>query len=209
MKLRIAILLLATATLAFSQTTKVNDHQKSEQKSAASASQAMPKPGAEDSKLAKSFAGNWTVTGKTEAGPTGPAETVTGTEKNYSGPGKFSLVTDTTMKFSTMGPFRGHGVMYWDAEAKHYTGTWCDNLGPCATQGIGTWEGDKLIFNSDMKMGGQTAKMRQTYSNITADAFDFAIEMGDPNGNFKPWMTLNFKRAGNPGAPSSVSATPK
>jgi hypothetical protein len=47
-----------------------------------------------------------------------------------------------------------------------------------------------------MKMGGQTAKMRQTYSKITPNSFEFTIEMGDASGALQPWMTLDFKRAG-------------
>jgi hypothetical protein len=46
-----------------------------------------------------------------------------------------------------------------------------------------------------MKMGGQTAKMRQTYSKITADSFQFQIEMADQSGTLQPWMTLSYKRA--------------
>jgi hypothetical protein len=210
MKLRIAILLLATSTLAFSQTTKATDHKPAEKKSAApsAAMPAMPTVSEEQAKLAKIFKGSWTVTGKTEAGPNGPAETATGTEKNIIGPGKFSLLTDTNMKFSRMGPFQGHGVMYWDPETKNYTGTWCDNLGPCATQGIGQWEGDNLVFNSEMKMGGQTSKMRQTYSKITPNSFRFTMEMGDPSGALQPWMTLDFKRAGA-AAPAAAEAAKK
>ncbi len=196
MKLRLALVLLAASSVVFSQTTKAKDHKPAEKKSAAPAGeQAPPKPAAEQEKLLKSFKGNWTVTGKTEASPSGPADPVTGTERNFGGPGSFSLLTDTKMKFTHMGPFAGHGVMYWDPETKNYTGTWCDNLGPCATQGVGQWEGDNLVFNSEMKMGGQTSKMRQTYSKITADSFEFTIEMGDPSGALQPWMTLNYKRA--------------
>ena len=196
MKLRMIVLLLTASTLVFSQTTKSKDHKPAEKKdAAAAAAQAPQKPAPEQVKLMKTFGGSWTVSGKTEAGPAGPAESASGTETSRKGPGGFSVVTDAKMKFERMGPFAGHGVMYWDPEEKHYTGTWCDNLGPCATQGTGTWEGDNLVFNSEMKMGGQTAKMRQTYSKITADSYQFEIEMGDPSGNMQPWMTLNYKRA--------------
>jgi hypothetical protein len=196
MKLRMIILLLTASTLVFSQTTKSKDHKPAEKKTAApAAAQAPPKPAPEQAKLMKAFGGSWTVSGSTEASPAGPAEKASGTETSKSGPGGFSVVTDANMKFERMGPFKGHGVMYWDPEEKHYTGTWCDNLGPCATQGTGSWEGDKLVFNSEMKMNGQSAKMRQTYSDITPDSYKFMIEMGDPSGNLQPWMTLNYKRA--------------
>jgi hypothetical protein len=195
MKLRMIVVLLTASTLVFSQTTKSKDHKPAETKSAESAAMAPQKPAPEQVKLMKTFDGSWTVSGKTEAGPAGPAESASGTEVSRSGPGGFSVVTDAKMRFERMGPFSGHGVMYWDPEEKHYTGTWCDNLGPCATQGVGNWEGDNLVFNSEMKMGGQSAKMRQTYSKITADSYEFKIEMADQSGTLKPWMTLNYKRA--------------
>jgi hypothetical protein len=198
MKLRLVVLLFAASTLAFSQTTKSEDHKPAEKKSAAPAAdqQGMPKPAPEAERLAKTFGGSWTVSGSTEAGPAGPAEKASGTEACRPGPGKFSQICDAKMKFERMGPFNGHGIMYWDAENKNYTGTWCDNLGPCSSQGIGNWEGDNLVFNSEVKMNGQTSKMRQTYSDITPNSYKFLIEMGEPSGELKPWMTLNYKRAG-------------
>ena len=197
MKLRLIALMLLSSTLAFSQTTKAKDHKPAEKKEAAPAAdqQAIPKPAAEEERIEKAFGGKWTVAGNTEASPAGPAEKASGTENCHKGPGGFSVLCDANMKFERMGPFVGHGVMYWDAENKNYTGTWCDNLGPCSSQGIGNWEGDKLVFNSEVKMNGQTAKMRQTYSDITPTSYTFLIEMGDQSGELKPWMTLNYKRA--------------
>lgn len=194
MKLRLVVLLLSASTLVFSQTSKVTDHKPAEKKSEAAAPQGMPKPAPEAEKLAKAFNGSWTVSGSTEAGPMGPAEKANGTESCKAGPGGFSVICDANMKFERMGASKGHGVLYWDAENKNYTGLWCDNFGPCATQGIGSWEGDKLVLNSDVKMNGQTSKMRLTYSDITPSSYKFLIEMGDPSGELKPWMTLNYKR---------------
>lgn len=196
MRLRLVVLLFAASTLVFSQTTKSEDHKPAEKKSAAPAAeqQGMPKPAPEAGKLSKSFAGTWNVTGKTEESPAGPAETASGTERCHDGPGHFSVICDATMKFSRMGMFNGHGVMYWDAENKNYSGLWCDNLGPCAPQGTGNWEGDKLVLNGEMKMNGQTAKMRQTYSDITPNGYTFLMEMSDQSGELKPWMTLTYKR---------------
>jgi hypothetical protein len=197
MKLRLLALLLLSSTLAFSQTTESKDHKAAEKKDAAPAAdqQAMPKPAPEAERLAKAFGGNWTVVGSTEASPAGPAEKASGTESCHPGPGNFSEICDAKMKFERMGPFTGHGIMYWDPENKNYTGVWCDNLGPCASQGTGTWDGDKLVLNGEMKMNGQTAKMRQTYSDITPTSYTFLMEMSDPSGELKPWMTLHYKRA--------------
>ena len=196
MKPRLVVLLLAASTLALSQETKSQDHKPADKKAAAPAAeqQAMPKPAPEAERLSKSFGGSWTVSGKTEESPAGPAETANGTERCKDGPGHFSVICDANMKFSRMGPFTGHGVMYWDPENKNYTGTWCDNLGPCAPQGTGNWEGDKLVLNGEMKMNGQTSKMRQTYSDITPNSYTFLMEMSDQSGELKPWMTLKYKR---------------
>src|SRR3569832_111235 len=121
MKVRLLVLLLAASTVTFSQTTESKDHKPAEKISEASsaAQQCMPKPAAEAERLAKTFNGSWTVSGNTEASPMGPAEKATGTERCQNGPGSFSVLCDANMKFERMGPFKGHGVMYWDAENKN------------------------------------------------------------------------------------------
>lgn len=205
MKLRFLAAFLLLATLAFSQATKSTDHKAANKKAAApaAAQQGPPKPAPEQGKIMKMFSGKWTVEATMAATPFGPADTGTGTETNYRGPGGYSVLTNTTMKFAKMGPLSGHGVMWWDPQAKTYMGIWCDNWGPCSNDGPGQWEGDKLIFTNDMKMGERTVKARQTFSDITADGFTFVLEMSDASGAMQPWMNFKYTRAAAAAAPAA------
>ena len=166
----------------------------------------MPKPSPEMQKLTKLFNGRWNVTGKIqdEMWAKGGDEG-SGTELNRSGPGGFTYISDAKMKFKKIGPMIGHGVVWYDESKKAFQGLWCDNGGPtCMTSGDGKWDGDKLVFVGQMPMGPNTIPMRQTYSNFTDNSFEWFMETGDAQGNWKPEMSLKYtqtpaaqKTAGN------------
>jgi hypothetical protein len=156
----------------------------------------MPKPSPEIQKLAKLFNGRWNVTGKIqdEMWAKGGDEG-SGTEFNKSGPGGFTYISDAKMKFKKIGPMIGHGVVWYDESKKAFQGIWCDNGGPtCMASGDGKWDGDKLVFVGQMPMGPNTIPMRQTYSNFTENSFEWFMETGDGQGNWKPEMSLKYKR---------------
>ena len=75
-------------------------------------------------------------------------------------------------------------------------GLWCDNWAPkCESMGEGKWEGENLVFTGDMDMGPAKVPTRMTYSNITANGYDWKMESGDGKGNWKPEMTLKYTKA--------------
>lgn len=163
----------------------------------AAATPAMPKPSPEMQKLTKLFNGRWNVTGKIqdEMWAKGGDEG-SGTEINKSGPGGFTYISDAKMKFKKIGPMIGHGVVWYDESKKAFQGIWCDNGGPtCMHSGEGKWDGDKLVFLGEMPMGPQTVPVRQTYSNFTDNGFEWSMESGDGQGNWKPEMSLKYQRA--------------
>jgi hypothetical protein len=200
--MRFRTLLICTLALSlplFAQTTKITDGKAAEKKTQAApenpAAQ-QPKPSAEIKKYARTFVGKWTVTGKIldEHWAPGGAEGK-GFEVIRRGPGGFSVINDSRMDFGKMGPFAGHAVMYFDPAKKGYTGIWCDTWAPtCESPGLGTWDGDKLVFNGEMQMGPQKIPMRQTYSNITKTGYDWLLEAGDGKGGWTPEMKLRYDR---------------
>lgn len=199
--MRLRTLLLCTLALSlplFSQTTKSTDGKAAESKTKAAdaAAQQQPKPSADIKKYARTFVGKWSVSGKIldEQWAPGGAEGK-GFEVIRRGPGGFSVINDSRLDFGKMGPFAGHGVIFYDAAKKGYTGIWCDTWAPtCDSQGLGTWDGDKLVFVGEMQAGPQKLPMRQTYSNISRAGYDWLLEAGDGKGGWKPEMSLKYER---------------
>ena len=157
----------------------------------------MPKPSPEIEKLATLFNGRWNVSGniQDEMWVKGGDEG-SGIEVNRSGPGGFTYISDAKMSFKKFGPMIGHGVVWYDESKKAFQGIWCDNGGPtCMSPGDGKWDGDKLVFLGEMPLGPQTVPMRQTYRNFTENSFEWLMETGDGQGNWKPEMSLKYQRA--------------
>ncbi|HEU5400190.1 MAG TPA: DUF1579 family protein [Terriglobales bacterium] len=156
-----------------------------------------PKPSPEMQKLAKLFHGKWNATGKihdemwVKGGDEG-----SGTEITKSGPGGFTSISDAKMNFKKSGAMVGHGVLWYDDSKKSFQGLWCDNGGPtCSPMGDGKWDGDKLVFLGEMPMGPKPVPVRQTYSNFSDDGFDWSMEVRDGQGNWKPEMSVSYRRA--------------
>lgn len=159
----------------------------------------MPKPSAEMMKLTKALAGKWTTVVKTEAMGNMPASESKGDATFYKGPGGLSLIEDFRSE-GGMGSFRGHGVVYWDAKANNYTGTWCDTMTPsgCGPGGTSNWDGDKIVGYMEMPdETGNMMKYRMTYSDIKPESVTFTMEMPDGD-NYKPMMTIVYTRAAAP-----------
>jgi hypothetical protein len=203
MKLRNCVVLGIVMAVGVSclaqQTTKQEDNSaKTEQKKQAQGAPPPMKPAPEMAKMMKMMVGHWNVTGKIEDEQWAPGGAEgTGTEMIRKGPGGFSVISDGKMDFGKMGPFAGHGVWWWDAGKKAIAGTWCDNWGPaCQPAGEGKWEGENLVFTGDMDSGsGTKIPMRLTYSNFSANGFDWKMEIGNGKGGWKPEMSLKYRKA--------------
>ncbi|NND97235.1 MAG: DUF1579 domain-containing protein [Pirellulaceae bacterium] len=98
----------------------------------------VPKPGPELD-VFKPDVGTWDVEIKTWTGPGEPAVTK-GKETNRM-LGGFWMLTD--FQGSMMGlDFKGHGLYSYDAEKKHYIGTWVDSLSPNKMEMTGEYDKD-------------------------------------------------------------------
>ena len=158
----------------------------------------------EMAKLEKLLAGRWTLEMRFEAMPEMGPEAQGGSGKGHEvvkmGPAGNSLISDLHSR-SHMGPFSGHGVMWWDAKAGAYRSVWCDSETPaCEASGTGTWEGDDLVFTvetafpgSDQKM--MKIKMREIYRDFKPGSFTFAIDSSIEGGPMKNMMTVHYTRA--------------
>lgn len=164
------------------------------------AQSAMPmfKPSPEMQKMTKMFVGKWTAVVKTEAMAGMPASESKGSATFRSGPGGLSLIEEFRTTSGAMGSFSGHGVTYWDAQARNYTGMWCDSMTPtgCLPGGTSKWEGDNIVgFMDSPDETGKMTKYRMTYSDMKPDSVTFTMEQPDNNGGYKKVMTIVYTRA--------------
>jgi Protein of unknown function (DUF1579) len=204
MTLRRSILLGSALVIGMSclaQQTKKTDGKaaKTEQKKEQPAgAMQMPKASPELVKAQKALVGSWKLTGKIQDEHWAPGgASGTGMETVRKGPGGFSIISDSKMNWGKMGPMQGHGVISWDDHKKAFTGLWCDNWAPqCEPLGDGKWQGDSLVFEGDMDMGPAKVPVRMTYSNISANGYDWKMEIGDGKGGWNPEMSLKYEKAG-------------
>lgn len=196
----ILLLLLAALAVAVAQDKSKTSAQKPEQ--AAPSPMSVPQV-PEMAKLEKALAGSWTLDVKFERMPGMPGMDQGGTGKGretiHRGPGGNSLVADLTST-STMGPFTGHGVMWWDAKANAYRSLWCDSGTPwCDISMTGKFEGEDIVFEGDAPMppeqGGGTMHMVQRFSQVKPGSFTFTID-GVMNGQTMHMMTIKYTRRG-------------
>lgn len=154
---------------------------------------------AEMKKLEKMLVGSWTLDGTFEPMMGMPGGKGKGTEVAKRGPGGHSIHSDLKST-GPMGPFTGHGLMWYDAKASAYHSIWCDSSTPaCDTSTLGNWQGNDLVFEGDSEMppemGGGKMHMVQKFSDITPNSFTFSMD-GTMNGQNMHMMTLKYKRAG-------------
>lgn len=155
-------------------------------------------------KLAKTMVGTWTTAETVPPsqmmpnGGTGSGEAII-----HRGPGGNSLLQNYRSQ-SAMGKFAGHGITWYDPQAKAFKNIWCDTMTPGGCEvfnGTGQWEGDKLVFTGTQNMMGKTEQVKETMSDITPDSFTFTIESGPDANSMKNFMTIKYTRkAGAMGA---------
>jgi hypothetical protein len=150
-------------------------------------------------KLVDTFAGSWRVTIRVEKNDWFPtAGTANGHAEMQAGPAGNSL-TEHLRSHGPLGDFAGSGMYWYDPQGKSYKRVWCDSLDPtgCGVAGAGNWEGGNFVFNSEMPMPQGTMRVRETFSNITHESFDFALEASTGDGPLVKMMTIRYERAGS------------
>jgi hypothetical protein len=164
-------------------------------------------PSAEIQKVIKLFAGSWTVEEKYEASEFMPmAGTATGTDAAKAGPGGYSLLRDYRSK-GAMGPYSGHGIIYWAPGEKAYKYIWCDSMSAdgCEVGASGKFEGDDLVFTASGEFMGKKYKMKLGYNDIKPDSYTFYIDQAFEGGPMKRTFTSHFTRKTAPAAAAAAT----
>ena len=157
-----------------------------------------PKPAPEMQKLIKAFAGTWTTAEKFEPSPMMPKG---GSSKGMAtfrpGPGGMSVLEEYKSPHGAMGPFMGHGVIWWDADSKAYKSLWCDSMTPKCEIGTSRWAGDTIVADpTPMEMpGGQKMVMTGKYTDIKPGSFAFTMGMGPTAEQAQKTMTITYTKA--------------
>jgi hypothetical protein len=164
---------------------------------------AMAKPSPEAQKL-YSMVGTWSATVKTEPGPWAPkGSTDKGVMTVTKAPGGFGIEQNFKANGS-MGPFTGHGTLWWDKHANEYKDLWCDSMAGC-TISTSKMEGDKKwTVNMDGEMNGQ--KVHTVINGSMSDDSNSMREEFMQSFNGSPatkTMSIDYKRAGKAAAPKS------
>ena len=164
----------------------------------ASASQAVAEPSAEIERLIATFEGRWSVRETHEPSAwRSQRATGIGTAEFIRGPGSMSLLQ---MYRSSVGefPFEGHGVTWWNSEARHYEGIWCENTATdgCDHSGVARWKDNRLIAEYEDDMDGKPTRERRTISGITPDSFTVVIEMAIGDTPLRPAIMIEYERQG-------------
>ena len=153
-----------------------------------------PKPPAEMSNL-KVFDGNMTCDGKAEATPFGPAGPMKGTVKSQTDLGGFWQTGMVKSSMTGMPPMEGMFHMTYDPGAKQYVLLWVDNMGAYSQSTASGWQGDKIVFNGQMSMGGKQMKTRDTFVKAADGSLRHDWE-GEIDGKWTPMGTETCKKAG-------------
>jgi hypothetical protein len=132
-----------------------------------------PLPLPEMERLSKLYVGTWTYT---ETYPKGAVNT--GVYTSELGPGGNSIIN----RFHSKGPAgesEGVIIMTWDPREKAYKEYVLGGGFPAALVQTGQWEGDVLVYRSEMSSGAMKLSLRTTTKfleggKLTSDAFSSA-----------------------------------
>ncbi len=151
-------------------------------------------------KLVESFTGRWRVTISVQkmSGWFPVSGTATGRSEIQAGPAGNS-VTERLRSNGPLGDFAGNGTYWYDAQSKSYKGTWCDSMDPngCGAVGTANWSGSNFVVSNEIPMEQGKLRIRETYSNITHDSFDFMIETAMGDAPLAKVMSIRYQRAGS------------
>lgn len=143
-----AVVLLAAAAVAGSRQEKAGEKPPAQ------------KPGQAEMERLKFYLGEWDykeIYPKSVTDPNGASNTGIYTSK--LGPGGNSLI-NTFQSHGPVGDFQGILVFTWDAAENAYKAYVFGSDFPGAIVETGGFEGDALVFRSELKMGGHIMKLR-------------------------------------------------
>jgi len=137
---------------------------------------AMPTPAPEMAQLAY-FQGEWTCQGTMLPSPMGPGGPSTGTVAIHSDLGGFWQSGRVRMTTEGMPPMEGMFHATFDPAAKQYVMLWVDSMGGWARSTSKGWEGDTLVYEGEMNMGGEAAMGRDSFTRVDETTMKHGMAM--------------------------------
>jgi len=122
----------------------------------------LPKPAPEMVKL-DYFEGTWTCEGTTKDSPFGPGGKMTSSAKIKDDLAGFWQSGNIKGTMANMPPFEGMFHTTYEPASKQYLMLWVDNMGAWSRSTSKGWEGDKMVYEGEMSMGGQKMMGRDTF----------------------------------------------
>ncbi len=162
----------------------------------ASLAQSPPKPAPEMANL-KYFAGTWSCSGESPAGPFGPAHKTQSTlslKSDLDGFWYDGMMTEMKTASNTH-PVRGKIHLGYDATAKQSVQLWVDNFGSWATEMSPGWQGDTLVWTGDQMVMGEKATARDTLVKKSDTEYTHKFEL-NMKGQWSPIVDETCKKAG-------------
>src|SRR6266699_11140 len=206
--LLLVITLLCLGVLAAQQPSH-KDAKQASTKSEASMGMPTPQPSPQIEKLAEKIAGTWHTSEDFEVSEMMPkGGKGHGTAVIKKGPGGLSVTEDYHSR-GGMGAFAGHGVFWLDDKANGYKSVWCDNTSPngcSASNGLGKWEGNDVVFNDEQEMMGKKMAMKEVYTDIKPSSFTMTINGSQDGGPMKRQMTIKYTKSGAKATKTTASA---
>jgi hypothetical protein len=144
----------------------------------AHAQQGPPKPAPEMANL-KYFAGTWTCTGDSPAGPFGPAHKTQSTLTLKPTLDGFWYAGDVAEMKTASNPHPVRGMLHlgYDTGEKQYVQVWIDNMGSRAVQMSPGWEGDNFVLSGDQMVMGEKATAKDTLTKKGPREFTHTFEL--------------------------------
>jgi hypothetical protein len=144
----------------------------------AAAQEGPPKPAPELANL-KFFAGSWTCSGDSPAGPFGPAHKTQSTVTLKSDLDGFWYAGTMTEMKTASNPHPVKGMLHLgdDTGEKQFVQVWVDNTGSRSVQMSPGWEGDSISFTGEQVVMGEKATAKDTITKKGAREFTHKFEL--------------------------------
>lgn len=135
----------------------------------------------------KMLAGDWTVNFKYRGSAEMPWQETQATNMNTLALDGACLVSD--FRGSMMGmPMKGMNLLSYNRNTKMWEGVWVDNLNATLSYLEGPMTDGAIVLTGEESMAGQTFSTRITQFNMTADSYDWKMEMSMDGG--KTWTEM-------------------
>jgi hypothetical protein len=152
----------------------------------------------EMARLANALVGEWNTVEVVQHGePVPEGEGRHGTVHVALTGGGTALVSEGHSAGTVGGDLRWFITIWWDPAAKCYRFLTCFKTSTdagCELRGTAHWEGDTFVNDYAEVMNGRLTKMRDTWTDITANSYTLTAAYDTGNGGMKPYVVSHTTR---------------